>query len=214
MGIDEQKKAAPNAGGLVIVHKWTEKEIRFIKAKTAGSSYAKVRELFNKHFCLSLTFNQILYGIRKYTQGNGLDSRYSPGHPNYNSYIKGMRISSKTEFKSGHKSYSSKPIGSERKDDRGFTVVKTAEPDVWKRKHEVIWESANGPIPKGHIVIFADRNKSNFAINNLVLVSRANLMIMNRLGLFVCDTDLTKIGKSVSDILIMINERSSKKNKE
>ena len=184
--------------------KWTEKEIRFIRAKITGRSYAAVHELFNRHFCLNLTFRQVKYAVDTYTQGNGLNTRYAPGHPNFTNNVKGVHTSRRTEFKPGHKPYNSKPIGSESKTSRGFTMVKTAEPDVWRQKHEVIWEAANGPIPKGHIVIFADRNKSNFAIGNLLLVSSAEFMSMTILGLFVSDAELTRTGKAAADIRLLL----------
>ena len=43
-------------------------------------------------------------------------------------------------------------------------------------KHRMIWEKHNGPIPKGHIVRFKNRNKLDIRIENLELVTCAQNM--------------------------------------
>jgi len=58
---------------------------------------------------------------------------------------------------------------------RKYIWVKVAEPNVWRMKHHLIWEAAFGPIPKGYLVIFADRDKSNFKLDNLIMISRLML---------------------------------------
>jgi hypothetical protein len=45
----------------------------------------------------------------------------------------------------------------------------------------VIWEQTHGrPIPKGKIVAFKDSNPLNCDIDNLMLISRHELLIMNK----------------------------------
>lgn len=64
-----------------------------------------------------------------------------------------------------------KPIGSESKRG-GFTRIKIAE-NKWVNKHIYLWEQAHQrKVPSNHFIIFADGNKSNFAIENLKCVSR------------------------------------------
>jgi len=60
-------------------------------------------------------------------------------------------------------------VGAETISRKGFILVKVAKPDVWRYKHHIIWEAANGPIPEGQKVCFADKDKRNFALKNLVL---------------------------------------------
>lgn len=72
------------------------------------------------------------------------------------------------------------PIGTEKPGKDGYIMVKVEEyPDVpqskdnWRFKHHVAWEEANGePIPKGWVVLFADRDKQNFDPSNLVAIPR------------------------------------------
>lgn len=68
------------------------------------------------------------------------------------------------------------PVGSER-ERKGYVYVKVAESpsagqarDNWRPKGVVEWERANGPLPDGHVVMFADRNTRNFDPPNLVAV--------------------------------------------
>jgi hypothetical protein len=86
----------------------------------------------------------------------------------------------------------------------------------WRHKHITIWEAANGKVPRGHVVIFADGDKSNFALDNLILVSRGELVVMNRCGLISNDKDLTQAGKAVADIKLAIGgrKRGMKKRKK
>ncbi|MDR0639231.1 MAG: HNH endonuclease [Spirochaetaceae bacterium] len=88
----------------------------------------------------------------------------------------------------------------------GVCYIKTAQA-VWKKKHIAIWEAANGPVPQGHVVIFADGNKSNFDLDNLLLVSRQEFMIMNHLKLIFPDKEATKAGKLVADLILLINRK-------
>ncbi|MDR3173379.1 MAG: HNH endonuclease [Treponema sp.] len=88
-----------------------------------------------------------------------------------------------------------------------YIYVKTARPNVWKMKHLVIWEAAHGPVPEGHRVIFADRDKTNFALENLILVTKGELAVMNRFGLIFPDKELTKTGKAVAELQLLTGRR-------
>ena len=75
-------------------------------------------------------------------------------------------------FKKGDIPSNKKPIGSERIIKDGYTEIKVAEPNKWESpKHRVIWEKVNGKISKGYALVFADGNKQNFGLDNLILVS-------------------------------------------
>jgi hypothetical protein len=162
------------------MHRCASDEILFIKENIAGRSYAEMTNLFNKHFALrgkkKLTSGQLRHILRKYKLSNGLPRRFLPGHTPHN---KG-RIS--YYFQPGYSAYNYLPVGTAQTDFYGYVKVKVADPDVWESKHTLIWEKANGPVPKGHVIIFADKNKLNFCLDNLIMVSRSELMVMNRNG--------------------------------
>ncbi len=58
--------------------------------------------------------------------------------------------------------------------------IKVAEPNKWQMIHVYIWEQKHGKIPKGHCVIFKDKNTLNTRLDNLMLVTRAELVRLNQ----------------------------------
>jgi hypothetical protein len=156
-------------------------------------------ELFNERFRLRITLKQMETLLYKHGLRNGIGS-FLPGHVPSN---KGKTHPSRQG--------NYKPVGSERTEN-GYSVVKVSARKNqyhknWRRRHDVIWEKAHGKIPRGHVVIFADGNRRNFALDNLVLVSRSELAVMNRLGLISADGDMTRAGKAVAAIKLLISER-------
>ncbi|GHV76492.1 hypothetical protein AGMMS49942_13130 [Spirochaetia bacterium] len=99
------------------------------------------------------------------------------------------------------------PVGTEVIDTDGYVKVKIADPKTWKVKHRIIWEKANGPVPKGNVIIFADGNRMNVKLKNLLMVSRKELAVMNRSGLIYENAEFTKTGKLIADIKIGIADR-------
>jgi hypothetical protein len=88
-----------------------------------------------------------------------------------------------TQFKKGTMPHNTRPVGSERVCKDGYLERKVAETGYirndWRSVHVLTWEEANGPVPKGHAVVFKDGNKKRIALENLELVSRAELMARN-----------------------------------
>jgi hypothetical protein len=94
----------------------------------------------------------------------------------------------------------------------GYVVIKFSDRKNrgnknWRRKHAIIWEKAHGKIPPGHVVIFADGDRLNFDLDNLLLVSRGEHGVMNRWGLRSGHGELTRAGLAVADIKMAIAER-------
>jgi len=61
----------------------------------------------------------------------------------------------------------------------------------WKAKQKKTYEDHYGPVRKGKIVVFLDRNPENFDINNLYCVDRKILAIMNQNKWFTHDREHT-----------------------
>ena len=81
-----------------------------------------------------------------------------------------------TMFKKGSVPVNYRHIGSERITKDGYVEVKVADPGTWRLKQRLVWESANGPIPEGHAIRFRNGNKQDCSLENLYLISRADLM--------------------------------------
>jgi len=93
-----------------------------------------------------------------------------------------------------------KPIGSIRIKERR-QYIKIA-PHKWVQLHNHIWEQANGPIPKGHVLIFGDGDFLNTDLDNLILVTRKQLLILNGNNLIKDHADFTKVGVMIADLLV------------
>lgn len=98
------------------------------------------------------------------------------------------------------------PVGSERI-NKGYTLLKIAEPNVWIEKHRYIYESIYGKVPTGYKVIFADQDKRNFDIDNLILVSNSEALIMNTNKLIYENAELTKTGTLIAKVIDAGNKK-------
>ena len=91
--------------------------------------------------------------------------------------------SAETRFKSGRMPHNWHPVGHERTTDEGYLQRKLTDTGVTRRDyvnvHWIVWREAGRDIPPGHALIFRDGNKQNFALDNLELVTRAELMRRN-----------------------------------
>lgn len=70
------------------------------------------------------------------------------------------------------------PIGATHRKGR-YTLIKIAQPDVWKPLHIHTWEQANGQVPEGMIVAAKDGNVQNIELDNLCLRTRAEHQLRN-----------------------------------
>jgi len=91
--------------------------------------------------------------------------------------------SHETRFKPGHKPVQTKPLGSERVSKEGYLQRKMTDtgypPRDWVPVHHIVWREAGREIPRGYRLTFKDGNKRNFALDNLELVSIADMMRRN-----------------------------------
>ena len=199
------------------VRRYTPKEISFIKRHVAGRSYIELTNLFNmQHFGEPITPSKMVGFLKNHALKRGTDGRFKPGVPPYNAGRKGLYIpgSNKGWFKKGHKLCVKFAIGDERIVD-GYVQVKVSNRKDkpwkrWKSKHVVLWEKANGKVPKGYVVNFADGNNRNFTPDNLLLISRKENAVMNRWGLRSQNAGLTKTGKIIADVKMAIVKRKRK----
>lgn len=177
---------------------FNQEQIQWILDNHKGVEWRKFSRWFNQHWGTNFTHNQIHGFCQRNGITNGLDSRFLEGKIPHNKGRKQTEYMSEeaiertkaTRFHKGQNSHNKRPIGSERIDPRdGYVVVKVKDTaDVhstqnWMHKHRYVWEQAHGEIPEGHVVIMKDGSRTNFDLDNLVLVSRADHAVMNKLGL-------------------------------
>ena len=202
--------------------KYTAEHIQYITDNVTGRPFRELTDMFNQQFGINIKVSAMVsLADRNGGLRNGIDCRFNKGHEPtqfrkgmtpWNKGTKGVNTGGKeTQFKKGQKGWNYKPIGTERINTDGYVEIKISDPGKWKGKHILIWENDNGPIPKGYCLIFADRNPLNVTLDNLLLISRRELLVMNKRGLISNDSDLTKAGLVVADICLKIGERNRKR---
>lgn len=113
----------------------------------------------------------------------------------------------RTWFKKGH-TLSNRDVGETRVNADGYKAIKVAQPNEWMLYHRYIYEKETGEkLEPSDIVIFADGDRGNFEIDNLVKVTREDLLYLNREGLIYDDKDLTKAGVNIAKLLSKIRAR-------
>lgn len=191
------------------------------KNKSCKALAEEVNKLFGTDFD-----NNSISNFKSRLQRLGINIRtginegcYSKGNVPANKGTKGIFNvgGNRTSFKKGNKAHNCDPIGTEKwksnhkdRKDEGFLYVKVADGKKqhnWKQKHRLIWEEANGPIPKSHKVIFADGDRTNIQLNNLILVSNSEMLIMNRRSLIFEDQEITKTGSVIAKVIDKMNKK-------
>ncbi len=123
----------------------------------------------------------------------GAATRFQKGHSTWNSGKKGINLGGEaTQFKSGrlpHEAHNYLPIDSVRVSRDGYLERKiTDDQNIaparrWVGVHRLVWESINGQIPNGYVVVFRKglrtTNEQEITIDRLELISRQDLMRRN-----------------------------------
>ncbi len=149
----------------------------------------------------------------------GKSTRFKKGMTSWNKGKKGWTAggrSAETRFKKGHRGGKAaqlyQPIGSERISKDGYLERKIND-DMplqkrWRAVHLLVWEAENGSLPKGHAITFKDGNKQNITLENLELVSRADLMRRNTYHQY--GPEISKLVQLRGAVTRQINKREKK----
>lgn len=195
---------------MFVKYDYSKEKIDFLRNNVKGISLKELTKKFNQNFNCSISEEIIARMKRKLNLTSGVNTRFKKGQTSWN---KGRKMSAeqyekckKTMFKKGNLS-NARPIGDERIDIDGYTYIKVKQPNKWVLKHRYLYEQKYGEIPKGYNLIFADGNRQNLNLDNLILVSNAQLFIINQKGLYKKNKELTKSGVTVSKVLEQVNKR-------
>lgn len=178
---------------------WTPEDIALLAreypdtetAKIAASLGRTLVQVYRKARALGLKKSEQYlaspYACRLRRGDNvGAAYRFKKGGLSWNKGLQGWTAggrSVETRFKPGHKPKNWLPIGSTRLTKQGYLQRKLTDtgypPRDWKPVHVLLWVEHYGPIPPGYAVGFLTATRSTIAIDNLVLLSRADLMRRN-----------------------------------
>lgn len=180
---------------------------KFIREHIVGLSNSELAKLVNETFGASYEAKQISAYKKNHGLHSGLDGRFKKGHP-HNKGKKGQCSPGceKGWFKKGNTPHNHLEVGAEVMTTDGYLVVKTAEPNVWEFKHIPVWGAANGPVPEGHAIVFLDRDHTNTNLENISLVSLAELLELNRRKLLKADAELTATGILIARVNCKISK--------
>ena len=187
-------------------HIWSDEEKQYLAEITPGRGYKEIQSMMSCKFGFDYTHHQIKGAITRNKLNTGRTGRFEKGHATWNKGSKGLTKANVTSFKKGQKPHNYKPLGSERITKDGYCEIKVSDTGRrWKPKHVLIYEKHHGKVPKGSAVIFLDGDKRNFDIDNLYLVTRSQLAMLNKNSLIQKDADLTKTAINVVDLMKRIS---------
>lgn len=189
-------------------HKWTNEEKEYLASIVKGSTYKEITKQMNDKFEYNFSEEQVKGMMYRNKLTTGTGGYFKKGSTPWNKGLKGYMGANKTSFKKGTIPPNQVPIGTESITKGGYIKVKVGEPNKWKLKQRYIYEQHYGEIPKDCNVIFADKNIRNFDINNLVLVSKAEMLILNNNKLIFEDKELTKVGVNIAKVIDKAKKRS------
>jgi phage protein len=181
--------------------RYTKEELDYIREIAPGRHYHEIVEMFNKKFERQIDAKKLKETLGNHGISTGLTGRFEKGHVPVNKGKKFPGTGNRTTFRKGNVPANKMNVGEDIITTDGYVKTKIAEPNLWEYKHKLIWAEAHGPIPEKHSVIFADGDKLNLSIDNLLLVSRAELLMLNRRRLISENSELTKIGLNVVKVM-------------
>lgn len=165
---------------------FTIEQQKFVKNNVIGKTSEELTKLINQEFGLNLKTKQIQYYKKSHKLKSGIN----------------------TQFKKNQIPHNKRPIGYEFTSTDGYTYIKTDEPNVYQHKQIYIYEQAYGKIPKNHSVLFLDQDKTNFELDNLILVRNRDKLTAKNRGLIFNDKNSTRTGLLIAQL---INDASKKR---
>lgn len=130
---------------------------------------------------------------------------------NKGKHFKAGGRSAETQFKKGLIPPNYQPVGTVVVHSDGYTFIKLAK-RKWQLYQRYIWEKANHKqLKKNQVVLFLDGNRNNFAPDNLMVISRKELAIINHERLLTKnDGELSKTGVLIAKLKVKINDKKEK----
>lgn len=187
---------------------FSDEIINFMRENAKEKSNIELTEMVNKRFNSDFSVQQIEGVKARKKILSGLTGQFEKGNIPWNKGKKGWYATGteKTRFKTGNIPPNHREVGSERITKDGYIEVKVEEPNKWRLKHIVVYEQQHGVVPKDYAVIFLDGDKKNTDISNLKLVTRSELLIMNRHNLFTGDSKLNDAATNIAKLIDETNK--------
>lgn len=168
---------------------YTKRQLNWLQKHYLTMTGKELAAAFNAKYGQSRTEDAIKGTLFRKGIRSGRTGRFDAGQVSWNKGKKGYMGANATSFKKGNLPHNHRPLWSERIDKNGYIEMSVPERNPYtgfetrfKHKHVWLWEQAHGKKPKSTAVIFKDGNNRNFDLNNLLLVSRSELLSANLHG--------------------------------
>jgi len=197
-------------------HIWTAEEKAYLAEIVTGRSHAEICQMMRERFGSELADTQIKGAITRFGLNTGRTGYFAKGCIPPNKGRKGYCPPGceKGWFPKGNVAANRVPIGTEKLRQDGYVWVKVADGQKnrnWIAKHVFAWEAANGPVPAGHCVMIKDGDPHNDAPENLLLVSRRDIVRFNQLKMPRAAGGVTEAGILVAQVSNAIAEVKRRK---
>lgn len=207
-------------------HGWTPEEEAIMRrdyADTPTSELASrlgvtIKQVWSKAQTLGLQksarYRRSSYSGRfRPGERRGKPTEFQKGSTPHN---KGQRVvtsgrSAETQFSPGNVPHNTVPVGTAVTDCDGYLKKKIADNRNrfdWQFVHRLVWEAANGPVPRGCVIVFRDGDRRNVALSNLECVSRAENMRRNSIHRY--PPELKQAMRAVGKLRRTISEQQEK----
>lgn len=197
---------------------WTPQMLRWVERNCKKYELPELSWRFDLAFGVYVTDKALTGAMKRNGIKTGRTGQFQKGHVPWSAGKAGtgsMKANSGT-FKKGNRPANEQPLGSERITKDGLVQVKVrmkgkSNAERWQSKHSLIWEQHHGKkVPRGHLVMFADGDKRNFSIENLMLVSRRGNALHNVRGYSYADKTVRPTLLAVAEMDATIRKRTKK----
>lgn len=203
---------------------WTTEEDDFLKAVFPTNSTKAIAWIMDRTYS-SVSIRANSRGIKKspeylaseasgranVTSEKAKASRFQKGIVPHNKGKKGVRYagSEKGWFKKGNLPHNTRFDGATRINKDGHIEMRI-ELAVWKTKQRIIWESVNGPVPRGHVLRFRSKALPDiYVIENIELIRMSDNMRLN--SIYRYPPELVSAIKLLSKFKRRINEKQDRR---
>lgn len=169
--------------------RWTPELIDFLRDNYRLLSLAELTAAFNARFGTNLPKSTIHGALKNHRIQSGRTGRFSQGESPWNKGKAGYMGANATSFRRGNMPNNKRRLWSERTTVDGYVEISVPERNPhtgaatrFRLKHVWLWEGEHGKVPPKHAVIFKDGDRLNCVLDNLMLVSRSELLSMNLHG--------------------------------
>jgi len=195
----------------------TSEQIAFVEREYKTAPQRELLEKLNATFGISLVLPQLVAFLKNHNIRSGRTGCFEEGHVPHNTGTKGVMKPNSGSFQKGQRPKNYRPIGYERlcpKD--GYVLVKVADNNPWdsstsgwyRHKQQIVWEKHHGPVPEGSCIRFKDGDRTNVAIENLMLVTRGEHARLTQLGYSGQPDEIKPVVLGIAKLEQAVHEKS------